>query len=254
MHNFYYKDENSTNGSTLLIKEDDFLKLRGKMNFKLEDVGFTIKELNGNIEDEINVDNDEDEEEEEEDEEEEGEKKTDIKKNKNNNHNKNKIETIEEIKAKAINYYSQSTNPYDILDNFNLELEVKNGIIKFHGKVKEFNMNYELNNNEEIDNGMLINSKDDLVLEESNNDNNNKNEEKLENYVKNNTSVKDINKNKKNHRPNSPYKQPPINKYFVKMVSELGYDEDYVIKSLEKNELNHATTIYYLFSNYENIK
>jgi hypothetical protein len=23
---------------------------------------------------------------------------------------------------------------------------------------------------------------------------------------------------------------------------------------LEKNELNHATTIYYLFSNYENIK
>ena len=65
-HNFYYKDENSTNGSTLLIKEDDFLKLRGKMNFKLEDVGFTIKEINGNIEDEINVDNDEEEEEEEE--------------------------------------------------------------------------------------------------------------------------------------------------------------------------------------------
>ena len=62
------------------------------------------------------------------------------------------------------------------------------------------------------------------------------------------------NKNKKNHRPSSPYKQPPINKVFVKMVCGLGYDEDYVIKSLEKNELNHATTIYYLFSNYENIK
>ena len=116
-------------------------------------------------------------------------------------------------------------------------------------------MNYELNNNEEIDNGMLINSKDELVLEESNKENNNiKSEEQLENYVKNNNYVKDINKSKKNHRPNSPYKQPPINKYFVKMVCELGYDEDYVVKSLEKNELNHATTIYYLFSNYENIK
>ena len=64
--NFFYKDENSTNGSTLLIKEDDFLKLKGKMNFKLEDIPFTIKESNGNIEDAINVDNDEEEEEEEE--------------------------------------------------------------------------------------------------------------------------------------------------------------------------------------------
>jgi len=38
------------------------------------------------------------------------------------------------------------------------------------------------------------------------------------------------------------------------MVSDLGYHEEYVIKSLEKNELNHATAIYYLFSNYENVK
>ena len=186
---------------------------------------------------------------EEEEEEEDENKSKEIKKNKNK---KNKLDNIEDIKMKAINYYSQTTNPYDILDNFNLEIEVKNGAIKFHGKVKEFNMNYELNNNEEIDNGMLINSKDELVLQEQNQDNN---EEQLENYVKNNNYVKDINKSKKNHhRPSSPYKQPPINKYFVKMVCELGYDEKYVYNSLEKNELNHATTIYYLFSNYENIK
>ena len=193
--------------------------------------------------------------EEEEEEDDEDKTKENKKNKKNKDKDKDKKETIEDIKQKAIAYYNQSTNPYDILDNFNLELEVKNGIIKFHGKVKEFNMNYELNNNEEIDNGMLINSKDDLVVEDSNNEINN--EEKLENYVKNNNnnnSIKDINKNKKNHRPSSPYKQPPINKYFVKMVGELGYDENYVIKSLEKNELNHATTIYYLFSNYENIK
>ena len=191
---------------------------------------------------------------EEEEEEEEENKSKEIKKKNTNKNTKNKLEKIEDIKIKAMNYYSQSTNPYDILDNFNLELEVKNGVIKFHGKVKEFNMNYELNNNEEIDNGMLINSKDELVLEETNKENN---EEQLENYIKHNNYVnaKDLNKNKKNHhRPSSPYKQPPINKYFVKMVSELGYNEDYVYKSLEKNELNHATTIYYLFSNYENIK
>ena len=164
--------------------------------------------------------------------------------------NKTKLETIEDIKLKAFNYYNQSTNPYDILDNFNLEIKVKNGIIKFHGKVKECNMNYELNNNGEIDNGMLINSKDDLVI-------NDDKEDQLENYVKNNKSDltnKENNKSKKSHRPTSPYRQPPINPYFVKMVCQLGYNEDYIINSLKKNELNHATTIYYLFSNYENIK
>ena len=189
------------------------------------------------------------EEEEEEEDDDEDDKKGAHKKKKSK---QIKLQTIEDIKLKAINYYNQSTNPYDILDNFNLEIEVKNGIIKFHGKVKECNMNYELNNNEEIDNGMLINSKDELIMQETEKDI--KIDDQLENYVKTNNFVKDNNKSKKNHRPSSPYKQPPINKYFVKMVTELGYDEDYVVKCLEKNELNHATTIYYLFSNYENIK
>ena len=193
-----------------------------------------------------------DTEEEEEEDDEEDKKDNIIKKNKNKDKEKNKtkLETIEDIKLKAFNYYNQSTNPYDILDNFNLEIKVKNGIIKFHGKVKECNMNYELNNNGEIDNGMLINSKDDLVI-------NDDKEDQLENYVKNNKSDltnKENNKSKKSHRPTSPYRQPPINPYFVKMVCQLGYNEDYIINSLKKNELNHATTIYYLFSNYENIK
>ena len=43
---FYYKDCESTNGSTLLIREDDCLKLNGEMSFKLEDISFKIKEVN----------------------------------------------------------------------------------------------------------------------------------------------------------------------------------------------------------------
>ena len=35
----------STNGSTLLIKEDDIMKIKGEMNFKLEDISFNIKEI-----------------------------------------------------------------------------------------------------------------------------------------------------------------------------------------------------------------
>ena len=42
---FYYKDMNSTNGTTLLIKKDDSLRIKGEMNFKLEDVSFRIQEI-----------------------------------------------------------------------------------------------------------------------------------------------------------------------------------------------------------------
>ena len=42
---FYYKDMSSTNGTTLLIKKGDFLKLKGEMNFKLEDLSFKIQEI-----------------------------------------------------------------------------------------------------------------------------------------------------------------------------------------------------------------
>ena len=158
---------------------------------------------------------------------------------------------------------SSKNNPFDLLDNYNNELEIKNGLIKFHGKAKEFNMNYELNNNEEIDNGMLINSKNELISKEDckekdkPKDINNNDKEKNIYLIKNNNNlIKKISsmQNKKKHRPSSPYRPPPIYKPFVKMVSDLGYNEEYVIKSLEKNELNHATAIYYLFSNYENVK
>ena len=43
--NFYYKDCGSTNSSTLLIREDDSLKLKGEMSFKLEDISFKICEV-----------------------------------------------------------------------------------------------------------------------------------------------------------------------------------------------------------------
>ena len=42
---FYYKDCGSTNGSTLLIREDDSLKIKGKMSLKLGDISFKITEV-----------------------------------------------------------------------------------------------------------------------------------------------------------------------------------------------------------------
>lgn len=39
---FYYEDSQSTNGSSLLVREDDILRIRGEMHLKLEDVSFKI--------------------------------------------------------------------------------------------------------------------------------------------------------------------------------------------------------------------
>ena len=42
---FYYKDLGSTNSSVLLIKEDDTLRIKGDMKFRLGDIQFRILEL-----------------------------------------------------------------------------------------------------------------------------------------------------------------------------------------------------------------
>jgi hypothetical protein len=42
---FYYEDSKSTNGSSLLIREDDILRIKGEMFLKLEDVSFKIMEM-----------------------------------------------------------------------------------------------------------------------------------------------------------------------------------------------------------------
>ena len=146
----------------------------------------------------------------------------------------------------------------DCLDIDNLDLKMENNIIRFGGKVKEFNINYELNNNEEIDNGMLINSKSDID-EELNNSKNNDNPKSI--ILNNNNNSININstrtnsrkKNKNNSNSISNPNSFNINDHFVKMVSALGYKKDYVVKCLEKHELNQATAAYYLFSIYENI-
>ena len=45
IQSFYYRDLGSTNSSTLLIKENDNLKIKGIMNFKLDDTSFRIQEI-----------------------------------------------------------------------------------------------------------------------------------------------------------------------------------------------------------------
>ena len=60
-------------------------------------------------------------------------------------------------------------------------------------------------------------------------------------------------KNKQNkNQDKDTLKEKNINKIFDK-IEVLGYDKKYVQKCLENNILCHATSIYFLLMNYDNI-
>jgi hypothetical protein len=71
------------------------------------------------------------------------------------------IDTLQETENQNLNTKSNILAPFnssirDEEDFMNKELKVLNDVLKFCGKVKELNRNYELNNNGEIDNGIII--------------------------------------------------------------------------------------------------
>ena len=75
---------------------------------------------------------------------------------------------------------------YEMEDLTNNDIKLENGIISIGHKVKEFNMFYEMNNNCEVDNGIMINSKTNTLTSISNNTINSKNNNSL---TKNSTSI-----------------------------------------------------------------
>ncbi len=156
---------------------------------------------------------------------------------------------------------------FDDFNNANINLE--NELLSFSNKVKEFNMLYELNNNNEVDNGMLINTKINTVsswsvtngiinnhsvvktesvfcIEEAANKDDYDYDE-CENGCKKKVLIK--NKQVKN-KENSD--ETDNNKIFDK-IEALGYDKKYVKECLDNNSLCHATSIYFLLKNYDKI-
>ena len=133
------------------------------------------------------------------------------------------------------------------IDLFNRELKIRNHYIKFKLKAKEQDRVYELNNNGEIDNGVVLQemnssrSKDDAVLLEKRKNLN------LQFYDSSSDSNdnNDNNNNKHLHERNIE-----INKKHVKEVVSLGYSSSYVSECLKKNCFNYATASYYLIKKY----
>ena len=111
------------------------------------------------------------------------------------------------------------------------ELEINNNICKFGWRVKQANINYELSNNDDFDNGLMK-----TLKEEEFKNKNEKIENHKDNSIKNKTleSIKDYDKIK-------------IDKNILEYIeNNVGYDKKYLIKCLKKNIINYSTATYYL--------
>lgn len=70
------------------------------------------------------------------------------------------LDTLQEAENQNVNTKSVILAPFNSSlkhESFKYEdLAIANSVLKFNGKVRELNRNYELNNNGEIDNGVII--------------------------------------------------------------------------------------------------
>ena len=169
-------------------------------------------------------------------------------------------------------------NNDDSFDDFNnSKIKLEKDQIVFSKKIKEYNRLYELNNNGEVDNGVLINSKTQSSVNISERSNNSRIENKIKDSDMNlnfkgsfvifdenedevyriketKQKIEDItvkNDNGKNLDEEIEHKIKSNN--ILNQMSIMGYDKKYVLDCVEKNELCHASTVYYLMMNYENI-
>ena len=127
----------------------------------------------------------------------------------------------------------------------NSKINLENDIISYNNKVKEYNMFYELNNNNEVDNGMLKNSKINTLSSSLNQISEIKTESVLcfeEDTHNKIILVKNEEKNEKNK-----------DEKILDKIEKMGFDKKYVKECLNNNILCHATTVYFLLMNYDNL-
>ena len=133
----------------------------------------------------------------------------------------------------------------------NTGLIVRNGIIKFSPKTKDLNRNYELNNNQEIDNGIVILSYDSDENIKNKSPYDGSYNSKIHSKHFSPMSEKEYISNKNDNNKNNINKEKNIvNKKILEKMENLGYDKEYVNNCLIKKEFNYATATYRLLDKY----
>jgi serine/threonine protein kinase len=184
------------------------------------------------------------------------------------------METDYEEENQNIKTISFIKTPYNSLrprddeeDLFYDDVNIENSIMKFLPKVGEMSRLYEVHNNFDFDQEFIIaekeyNNKQILNLLMSSKNNSYEDEKikvekknKKEN-INNNNKMKEKNKilnedkfnNSKDKNSNlNNIKIIKINTKAIQFVENFGYNRDFIIKSLQLNEINHAIATYYLY-------
>ena len=114
------------------------------------------------------------------------------------------------------------------------ELEVQNDICKFGIKAQQLNIQYELSNNGDFDNGLIKTEKQEDFQKEN---------EKIEKMFEVKKGKKWKNKEKYDDECDIINVRKDI---LAKIEKEVGYTNDYIIKCIKKNKINYATATYFL--------
>ena len=163
-----------------------------------------------------------------------------------NNNNESKSSLLAPFNSLNYDFFNMSKegtgSKIDNFDDFyNKQICIEKDLLSFSNKAKELNIQYELNNNKEVDNGVLINSKSVACSSCSSQSNPNtfRNSEKYSEYEYNSIGIYSINDEKLDR--------------VLSQMELMGYERDYIIKSIKNNNLNHASTVFFLLMKYENI-
>ena len=137
----------------------------------------------------------------------------------------------------------KGTNNYKFDDFKNNKLFIEKDILEYSNKAKEFNVQYELDNNQKVDNGVLINTTNNSYSNSSS----------FSNTYTNRNLIIDRTLNLDSQINKLSIINPDKFEKIIGQIESFGYDREYVIKSIKNNFLNHATTIFFLLLNYEKI-
>lgn len=173
----------------------------------------------------------------------------------------NNLNTVIEEEKKYGNTKSLILAPYNSyassissLSSYD-DIKIEKGLCRYRGKVKQANIKYELNNNADFDNGVIItqNESNENKLTSNNNINNSvshpispSNELNDEINIISGLNSPSCNK-KRNEMHFDVTETLTIRENIVREIeANTGYDYSYLINCLKQNEVNYATAAYYL--------
>ena len=202
---------------------------------------------------------------------------------KNNNENKNNLTKSFIFAPFNTSYLNEEQNKIHLEQN----LSIENNLILFDENINILNHQYELNNNGEIDHGVLINRskmssscsnrlieenkntkrKEELIKDKSKSkskdlNNNVETEEEQIKKLSENNSKKIINISKEKeynipfrnkgsifHSFNTFTNEEILDDDVIKKIEIFGYKKDYIKKCIGNNEINYCSATYYLLLN-----